>query len=138
DAPHLVPRRTEGGGVVTLAIARAWYGACPRCPQPTWHDGPCPLWAAAEERDHPVPCQTRCGRHTWRNDALCGRCAALPLGRARVGGGVAAHPTPLSPADRAARNAATAEAVERLIEATVPGTGATASTGPGSFPRVLR
>lgn len=129
---------------MSLALARERYGACPRCPQPTWHDGPCPLWAAAEERDHPVPCQTGCGRRTWRNDAQCSRCAASLSGRARDRGqGAPPHPapTPLTHRERAARNAATAAAVERLLAASVPGAGGSRPAlhqppAPGA-PRVL-
>jgi len=59
------------------------HGACPRCPQPSWHNGAlCPLLGAAKERERPVPC-ARCRARTFRNDAICDRCAST----ARVTGG---------------------------------------------------
>jgi hypothetical protein len=126
-----------------LAVTK--YGACGRCPEITWHNGaPCPLWGAATERERSVPCSS-CRRPTFRNDAQCSRCAASLSGRAREGGPGASpavrSPAPLTPAQRAARNEATARAVDRLIEATVPRAGASRTalqaTGPGTSPRVL-
>lgn len=102
---------------MTLAIARDRYGACPRCTPITWHDGPCPFWGEATERERSVPCSS-CRRPTFRNDAQCSRCAASLPGRARDRGqGAPPHPapTPLTAAERAARNERTAAAVERVL-----------------------
>lgn len=89
---------------MTLALAQDLHGACPRCPQPSWHNGdPCPLWPAATERERAVPC-ARCRRSTYRNDGFCDRCARTSAG-VRDGGDRSAAVTPSSSPAGASRMA---------------------------------